>query len=120
MDLAGGVYDDRGKSVSTFNKHLTIRTKSNTPNAPPPDSIFYSHFTTLKPGLYQVRVAAVDAKHGRAGSAVAWIEIPDISAKTLTLSTLMSAREKQKQKSSRRALMRPTLASHRMLCGRFI
>ncbi len=94
MDLAGGVYDDQGKSVSTFNKHLTIRTKSNTPNAPPPDSVFYSHFTILKPGLYQVRVAAVDARHGRAGSAVAWIEIPDISAKTLTLSTLIVGERK--------------------------
>jgi VWFA-related protein len=94
MDVGGGVYDDQGKSVSTFNKHLTIRTKSNTPNAPPPDSVFYSHFTTLKPGLYQVRVAAVDAKHGRAGSAVRWIEIPDISAKTLTLSSLIVGERK--------------------------
>jgi VWFA-related protein len=89
LDVAGGVYDDQGKPVSNFSKHLTIKTKSNTPRAAPPDSIFYNHFTTIKPGLYQVRVAAVDPKLGRAGSAVAWIEIPDISAKTLTLSSLI-------------------------------
>lgn len=89
MDVAGGVYDDQGKPVSTFNKHFTIKTKTNTPKTPPPDSVFYNHFTTIKPGLYQVRVAAVDPKQGRAGSALAWIEIPDMSAKTLTLSSLI-------------------------------
>jgi VWFA-related protein len=89
LDVAGGVYDDQGKPVSTFNKHLTIKTKINTAKTPPPDSVFYNHFTTIKPGLYQVRVAAVDPKQGRAGSALAWIEIPDMSAKTLTLSSLI-------------------------------
>lgn len=94
MDVAGGVYDDQGKPVSSFNKHLTIRTKSNDPKTPPPDSLFYSHFCTLKPGLYQVRVAAVDAKQGRAGSAVRWIEIPDLSSKVLALSTLIVGERK--------------------------
>ena len=89
MDVAGGVYDDQGRPVSSFNKHLTIKTKTNAPKTPPPDSVFYNHFTTIKPGLYQVRVAAVDPKQGRAGSALAWIEIPDMSAKTLTLSSLI-------------------------------
>lgn len=89
MDIAGGVYDDQGRPVSTFNKHLTIKTKTNAPKTPPPDSVFYNHFTTIKPGLYQVRVAAVDPKQGRAGSALAWIEIPDMSAKSLTLSSLI-------------------------------
>jgi VWFA-related protein len=94
MDVAGGVYDDLGKPVSSFNKHLTIRTKSSGPKTPPPDNIFYSHFCTLKPGLYQVRVAAVDARQGRAGSAVRWIEIPDLSSKALALSTLIVGERK--------------------------
>jgi VWFA-related protein len=89
MDLAGGVYDDQGKPVSSFSKHLTIKVKSTNAKPSPPDNVFYSHFTTIKPGLYQVRVAAVDAKQGRAGSALSWIEIPDLSARTLTLSSLI-------------------------------
>lgn len=93
MDLAGGIFDEQGKSVSTFNKHLTIRSKSNDPKTPPPDSIFYSHFSTIKPGLYQVRVAAVD-KQGRTGSAVRWIEIPDPSSKALMLSSLIVGERK--------------------------
>jgi hypothetical protein len=89
MDLAGGVYDDQGKPVSSFSKHLTIKVKSANAKPAPPDNVFYNHFTAIKPGLYQVRVAAVDAKQGRAGSALSWIEIPDLSARTLTLSSLI-------------------------------
>src|SRR5688500_19560535 len=42
------------------------------------------------PGLYQVRVAARDALSGRVGTAKSWIQIPDLSAKKLTLSSLRS------------------------------
>jgi VWFA-related protein len=94
IDVAGGVYDDQGKPVSSFNKHLTIKTQSNNAKAPPPDHVFYSHFCRIKPGLYQVRVATVDAKQGHAGSAVAWIEIPDLSSKALTLSSLIVGERK--------------------------
>jgi VWFA-related protein len=94
IDVAGGVYDDQGKPVSSFNKHLTIKSKSTEAKAPPPKNVYYSHFCTIKPGLYQVRVAAVDGKQGRAGSAVRWIEIPDLASKALTLSTLIVGERK--------------------------
>jgi VWFA-related protein len=94
IDVAGGVYDDQGKPVSSFNKHLTIKSKSTEAKPPPPENVYYSHFTTIKPGLYQVRVAAVDPKQGRAGSAVRWIEIPDLASKALTLSTLIVGERK--------------------------
>jgi hypothetical protein len=94
LDVAGGIYDDQGKPVSSFNKHLTIKSKSTEAKAPPPANVYYSHFTTIKPGLYQVRVAAVDARQGRAGSAVRWIEIPDLTSKALTLSTLIVGERK--------------------------
>jgi VWFA-related protein len=94
IDVAGSVYDSQGKPVSSFNKRLTIRTKSTEVKASPPDNVYYSHFTTIKPGLYQVRIAAVDAKQGRAGSAVRWIEIPDLASKALTLSTLIVGERK--------------------------
>ena len=51
----------------------------------------YNHFSVIKPGLYQVRVAARDAKEGRSGSGFQWIEIPDLESKTLALSTLIVA-----------------------------
>jgi len=94
LDVAGGVFDDHGKAVSTFSKRLTIKSKSADAKARPPDSVFYNHFCVIKPGLYQVRVAAVDSKHLRVGRAVRWIEIPDLAAKTLTLSSLLVGERK--------------------------
>lgn len=99
MDVAGGVFDDHGKAVSTFNKHLTIKSKSGDAKSRPPDTVFYSHFCVVKPGLYQVRVAAVDTKQGRAGSAVRWIEIPDLGSKALTLSSLIVEERKAESES---------------------
>jgi hypothetical protein len=89
MDVAGAVFNDQGKAVSTFNKHLTIKSKSGDAKSPPPDNVFYNHFCLIKPGLYQVRVAALDTKQGHVGSAVQWIEIPDLGSKALTLSSLI-------------------------------
>ena len=94
MDVAGAVFNDQGKAVSTFNKHLTIKSRSADPKSLPPDNVFYHHFCLIKPGLYQVRVAAVDIKQGRAGSAVQWIQIPDLGSNALTLSSLIVGERK--------------------------
>lgn len=94
VDIGGAVFDDQGKPVSSFNKRVTIKPKSGDTTSSPPPSVFYNHFCALKPGLYQVRVAAVDSKQNRVGSAVRWIEIPDLSAKTLTLSSLIVGERK--------------------------
>ncbi len=94
LDVAGAVFDDQGKSFASFNKRLTIKSNSAKGAAAPPESVFYNHFTIIKPGLYQVRVAAVDEKQSRAGSAVRWIEIPDLGSKTLAMSTLIVGEKK--------------------------
>jgi VWFA-related protein len=93
LDLGGVVYTDQGKAISSFNKRLTIRPKSGDAKSSPPDSVFYNHFVALKPGLYQVRVGAVDSKL-RVGTANRWIEIPDLATKKLTLSTLIVGERK--------------------------
>ena len=51
-------------------------------------------FPDVKPGLYQVRVAAVDVKTGKRGSAHEWIEIPNVANKELTLSSLIIGEKK--------------------------
>lgn len=99
MDIAGGVFDDHGKPVSTFNKHVTIKSKSGDTKFRPPDSVLYNHFCVIKPGLYQVRIAAVNINQGLAGSAVRWIEIPDLGTKALTLSSLIVGERKAETES---------------------
>jgi len=92
--MAGLVLNEQGKSVSNFNKRFTIKASANNPNGKPPETIFYNHFALIKPGLYQVRVAAVDVKTGKHGSAYQWIEIPNVANKELTLSSLIIGEKK--------------------------
>ncbi len=94
LDMAGLVLNEQGKSVSNFNKRFTIRGAANNPNGKPPETIFYNHFALIKPGLYQVRVAAIDVKTGKRGSAYQWIEIPNVANKELTLSSLILGEKK--------------------------
>src|SRR5215831_11135504 len=94
LDVAGLVLNDQGKSVSNFNKRFTIRASATNANQKPPENVFYNHFALVKPGLYQVRVAAVDVKTGTRGSAYQWIEVPDVANKELTLSSLIVGEKK--------------------------
>ncbi len=94
VDVAGLVLNDQGKSVSSFDKRFTIKITPNGATVKPPENVFYSHFAVLHPGLYQVRIAAVDAKTGTSGSAYEWIEIPDLQSKTLALSSLIVGERK--------------------------
>ncbi len=94
MDVAGWVLNDQGKSVSTFSKRITIKPTTKNPNNKLPENVFYNHFALVKPGLYQVRVAAMDEKTGSRGSAFEWIEIPDVGRKELTMSSLIVGERK--------------------------
>src|SRR5581483_4041678 len=94
VDVAGVVLNDQGKSVSSFNKRFTIKITPNGAVAKPPETVFYNHFALVKPGLYQVRIAAVDVKTGTSGSAFEWIEIPDLQSSELALSSLIVGERK--------------------------
>jgi VWFA-related protein len=87
IDLAGVVLNDLGKQAGSFKTRLNVNPLP-TASAKNP-TVQYTHKLPLKPGIYQVRVAARDDKSGRVGSAAQWIEIPDLSSKTLTLSSLL-------------------------------
>jgi hypothetical protein len=94
LDVAGFVLNDQGKSISIFNKRFTIKGAATNSSNKPPENIFYNHFTLVKPGLYQVRVAAIDAKTGKRGSAYQWIEIPNVANRELALSSLIVGEKK--------------------------
>ena len=88
IDLAGVVLNDLGKQAGSFKTRLNVNPLPATDATKNP-TVQYSHKLPLKPGIYQVRVAARDDKSGRVGSAAQWIEIPDLGSKTLTLSSLL-------------------------------
>src|SRR5215831_14759877 len=93
LDLAGVVLNDQGKSISSFNKRFTIKSGTAASNKPP-ENIFYNHFAMVKPGLYQVRVAAIDVRKGTRGSAYEWVEIPNVADKGLAMSSLIVGERK--------------------------
>jgi VWFA-related protein len=94
IDLAGVILDDEGRTVGSFGNRLTIKAESPDLKMSLPENLIYNHSAPIKPGLYQVRVAAREAKHGRAGSSFQWIEIPDLASKTLALSSLVVGESK--------------------------
>ncbi len=85
FDVLGAVVDDRGKNVAQFGQQLAV-----TPNPAVPVSeqpIVYSFSLPLAPGLYQVRAATRDGGSGRTGSAMQWVEVPELNKK-FTMSSL--------------------------------
>ena len=88
VDLAGIVLDEQGSPVRRFSDRLNINIPSH-PEASLRQDVIYNFQTPLKPGLYQVRIAARDSKSALVGSAMQWIEIPDLAARRLSLSSLI-------------------------------
>lgn len=89
VDVGGFVLNDEGKTGSTFKSQIQINAEPSRAPAVLKESLFYTSQVRIKPGLYQVRVAARDTKSGRSGSATQWIEIPDLSQRKLAMSNLM-------------------------------
>jgi VWFA-related protein len=89
VDVAGVVLNDQGKPATSFKTRLNVRPLSADPERPDTSSVIYNYKSPLKPGIYQVRVAARDDHTGKVGSSMQWIEIPDLTQKRLALSSLL-------------------------------
>jgi hypothetical protein len=91
VDVTGAFYATTGEAVASFLERIV----TTAPNADATKGfrreITYTHPTVVKPGLYQVRVAALDTKSGRIGSSFSWIEVPDLTKKQLAMSSLLLA-----------------------------
>jgi VWFA-related protein len=89
VDVVGVVVNDRGKPVSSFQTRLNINAIGGDGENQKSSGTIYNSRLPLRPGLYQVRVAARDTNSGQMGSAQQWIEIPDLKSQRLTLSSLL-------------------------------
>ncbi len=84
VDVAGAIVNDRGKVVNNFKQEISFPFRMLEDAS---RRVMYSYQARLAPGLYQVRVATRDPLSGRTGSALRWVEIPDIKS-GLVLSSL--------------------------------
>ena len=78
VDVLGVALDDRGQ-FSSFKQKLEIPRE--VVLAKDGRFVKWSQSLLLPPGLYQVRVAVRDRQSRRTGSAMGWIEIPQVEAK---------------------------------------
>jgi VWFA-related protein len=85
VDFAGAVFDQEGKSTTTFGQKVTLGQALKSDGR----KQTYKQTVFPRPGLYQVRVAARDGLSGRVGTAKSWIQIPNLSEKKLTLSSIV-------------------------------
>jgi hypothetical protein len=86
IDAVIAVFDDKAKYISGFKQQLAIN-QSAEPSKQTSRATYSQRFR-LNPGMYQVRVAARDARNGRTGSAIEWVEIPDLKRGRFSMSSL--------------------------------
>jgi VWFA-related protein len=94
IDVAGAIIDSQGKQLNGFRERLTASPNETSATDLKLPDINYNFRTLLKPGLYQVRVAARDDASGQMGSATQWVEVPDLSKRQLSLSSLIVGERK--------------------------
>jgi VWFA-related protein len=89
VDLTGVYYDEKGTAKANFLERITTTAPSLEATKNYNADITFNYPAKLPPGLYNVRAAARDEKSGRVGSVHAWIEVPDLTKKQLTISSLL-------------------------------
>jgi hypothetical protein len=97
VDVLGGVFDERGQAISSFKDALKVSAPSTEPASLRNNRVIYTAQVPVKPGLYQVRIAARDAKSKRMGGATEWIEVPDLAKGNLTMGGLFISELKAEQ-----------------------
>jgi len=100
LTIAGVVLNDQGKPAASFRTGLKVNPSSSNGGERNASTIIYNYPSPLKPGIYQVRVAARDDRSGILGSAMQWIVIPDLSTRQLSLSSLIVGLESVTDKSA--------------------
>jgi VWFA-related protein len=88
LAVLGAVYDEKGQALSSFQDELKITAASSQSGQLEKQKAVFTSQVPLKPGLYQVRIAARDPQSKLLGSATEWIEIPDLGKGQLALSGL--------------------------------
>ncbi len=67
LSVAGVVLNDQGKRVTGFKTELKVNPASSSDTTPASSNVIYNYRSPLKPGIYQVRVAASDDRRGHSG-----------------------------------------------------
>ncbi len=89
VEVAGYVVNLDGKIGSRFAQRLSMTLAEARAASDGRGHVLYRHQIKVDPGLYQIRVAALDVNSRRAASAADWIKLPDLKSGPFTLGTFM-------------------------------
>ncbi len=95
VEVVGTVFDENGKAVDGFSQRLNMQLKPSSYEQVLKAGLIFSRRVALKPGLYQVRVAALRDGSKQTGSAFDWVEVSDLNKKQLVLSSIFLTTEKE-------------------------
>ena len=113
LEIAGAVYDESGKLVGEVTgERAALNLTAESYVRTVAEGLSLQKSVPLQPGFYQVRLAAREASRSLLGSASQWVEIPDLEARPLTLSSVflladMPAPEAPVPESSEQAAAAP-------------
>lgn len=94
-DVAVVVFDPSAKIVDSFAQQIKGELTSEHLEKAKHNGFRYSARLKLKPGLHQVRIGVRDMESERAGTALAWVEVPDLKKGRLALSSLFLGRDQK-------------------------
>jgi VWFA-related protein len=93
LHVTGVVYDEEGKPLDRFKRKLALALKPATHERMLKSGFVFDCLVKLKPGFYQVRMAATQDNSTLTGNVSDWVEIGDLSKKELLLSSIFVAAE---------------------------
>jgi len=111
LQVMAACVDENGKPVKVSEQGITV--KPDQIKSSRSESVIYNHEFSLTPGLYQVRVAVLDKKANRIGSAMQWIDIPNLKEDFNTSSLFIGEVDSASLQSGKLSLN----AAHRFRAG---
>ena len=89
FDVVGFVFDQVGRSRGGFSQTVNANLTEQDYQRALLSGITYSASTQVPPGYYQVRLVVREAESGRMGTVSRYFEVPDLSNKNLTMSSIL-------------------------------
>lgn len=89
LEVAGFILDPAGKSIGGISQTVNAELTEESHRRALAHGIGYTASTQLTPGYYQVRLVVREAATGNLGTVSRYFEVPDLSNKALTMSSLV-------------------------------
>jgi VWFA-related protein len=89
FDVAGFVFDQVGRSRGGISQTVNADLSEENYRRALADGLSYTASTEAPPGYYQVRLVVREVSTGKVGSVSRYFEVPDLSNKQLTMSSIM-------------------------------